>query len=135
MKVTKRLIARHALTNTVFDDCSMQKPPRERRHFRLTWKRNTQLQMIWLWKWLESQSNCNLSRWKDKCLLNLLFCIPNFFKHFKIMVGEALPPLGTSLDCSNACWQNSVWFWEVCFLPFSALRWRSKMNAGYIADE
>ena len=51
------------------------------RDFRLTWRRNTQLQMIWLWKWLESQSNCIFSRWKDKGLFNLLFWIPNFFSN------------------------------------------------------
>jgi len=102
MKVTQRLIARHALTNTVFDRLlnakvtrrdEAQAVPASLRDLRLTWRRNTQLQMIWLWKWLESQSNCIFSRWKDKCLFNLLCWSLIFFKHFKIMVGEALPPL------------------------------------------
>ena len=38
----------------------------------------------WLdWKWLESQSNCILSLWKDKCLINLLFWISIFFQIFQ----------------------------------------------------
>jgi len=83
----ERLIARHALTNVT--DCLMQKPPGERRHtvadplrdFPLTW-RNTQVQINWLWKWLKSYSNCTFSRWKDWCLFNLLFWIPNSFCTF-----------------------------------------------------
>jgi len=65
MKVTERLNARHALTNTVFDRLLNAKATRQEeaqavaaslRDFRQTWRRNTQLQMNWLWKWLESQS-------------------------------------------------------------------------------
>jgi len=64
MKVTERLIAWHALTNTVFDRLLNAKATRWEEtqavatslcDFSLTWRRNMQLQMNWLWKWLESQ--------------------------------------------------------------------------------
>jgi len=45
----------------------------------LTWRRNTQIQLYWLWKWLESYNNCTFSTWKDKFLFNLLFWIPDSF--------------------------------------------------------
>ena len=45
----------------------------------LTWRRNTQIQMYWLRKWLESYNNCSFSTWKDKFLFNLLFWIPDSF--------------------------------------------------------
>ena len=38
--------------------------------------------MYWLWKWLESYNNCTFSTWKDKCLFDLLFWIPNSFCTF-----------------------------------------------------
>jgi len=59
----------------------------------LTWRRNTQIQMYWLWKWLESYNNCTFSTWKDKFLFNLLFWILTRFAHFMIMLGEELPCL------------------------------------------
>ena len=52
------------------------------RDFPLTRRRNTQIQMYWLWKWLESYNNCTFSTWKDKFLFNLLFWIPNSFCTF-----------------------------------------------------
>jgi len=51
------------------------------RNFPLTW-RNTQIQMYWLWKRLESCNKCTFSTLKDKCLFNLLFWIPNSFSTF-----------------------------------------------------
>ena len=51
------------------------------RDFPLTW-RNTQIQMHWLWKWLESYNNCTFSTSRDKFLFNLLFWIPNSFCTF-----------------------------------------------------
>jgi len=48
-------------------------------NFPLTWRRNTQIQMYWLWRWLESYNNCTFSTWKDKFLFNLLFWILNSF--------------------------------------------------------
>ena len=50
--------------------------------FPLSWRRNTQIQMYWLWKWLESYNNCTFSTWKDTFLFNLLFWIPNSFCTF-----------------------------------------------------
>jgi len=78
MKVTERLTARHALTNTVGDRLLNAKATRREeaqavaaslRDIRLTWRKNTL--MDWLWKLLESQSNCTYSRWKDKCFVIL----------------------------------------------------------------
>ena len=82
-------------------NCSMRMPPGERRHKQslppfvtvLTWRRNMQIQMYWLWKWLESYNNCTFSTWKDKFLFNLLFWILTRFAHFMIMLGEELPCL------------------------------------------
>ena len=48
----------------------------------LTWRRNTQIQMYWLLKWLQSYNICTFSTWKDKFLFNLLFWIPNSFCTF-----------------------------------------------------
>jgi len=52
--------------------------------------------MYWLWKWLESCNICTFSTWKDKCLFNLLFWIPNLFCTFHDLVREeptSFPPL------------------------------------------
>jgi len=49
--------------------------------------------MYWLWKWLESYNNCICSTWKDKCLFNLLFWIPNLFCTFHDYGRGAFPPL------------------------------------------
>jgi len=46
--------------------------------------------MYWLRKWLESHNICTFSTWKDKCLFNLLFWIPNLFCTFHDLVGEEL---------------------------------------------
>ena len=48
----------------------------------LTWRRNAQIQIYWLWKWIESYNNCTFSTWKDKFLFNLLFWIPKSFSTF-----------------------------------------------------
>ena len=52
------------------------------RDFPLTWRRNTQIQLYWLWKWLESYNNCTFSTWKDTFLCNLSFWIPKSFCTF-----------------------------------------------------
>ena len=107
----------------------------------LTW-RNTQIQMYWLWKWLESYNNCTFSTWKDKFLFNLLFCIPDSFCTFHDYVRGGTPflasPDGPSLifiiqifeqlSCSEkqSCPETSVLkyffivqdFWATCGLPW-----------------
>jgi len=97
-----KVIARQALTNTVYDKLLNAKATRWEQaqavavslhDFPLTWRRNTQIQMYWLWKWLESYNNCIFSTRKDKCFFNLLFWFPNSFCTFHDCVGEALPPL------------------------------------------
>jgi len=68
----------------------MRKPPDERStssrclrsSLSLTWRRNTQIQMYWLWKWLESYNNCTFSTRKDNFLFSFLFWIPNSFCTF-----------------------------------------------------
>jgi len=56
----------------------------------------------------KSQSNCIFSRWKDKCLFNLLFWIPNFFQTFQDYgrggTTSLASPDGTSLIPSVFCW-------------------------------
>jgi len=52
------------------------------RDFPLSWRRNTQIQMHWLWKWLESYNNCTFSTWKDIFVFSSLFWIPNSFCTF-----------------------------------------------------
>jgi len=47
----------------------------------------------WLWKWWESQSNLHLFTMKGQMFIQFVLVDPYFFKHFKVMVGEALPPL------------------------------------------
>ena len=121
MKVTERLIARHELTNTVFDRLLNTKATRREeaqavaaslRDFRLTWRRNTQLQIIWLWKWLENHRV--IASFHDErtnvysiCYFGSLI----FFKHSKIMVGEALLlllPL-TARHWSPRCFAGVCW--------------------------
>ena len=59
----------------------------------LAWRRNTQIQMYWLWEWLKSCNNCTYSTWNDKFLFNLLFWILYRFAHFMITLEEELPSL------------------------------------------
>ena len=59
----------------------------------LTWRRNTQIQLYWLWNWLESYNNCTFSTWKDKFYSICYFGSLIRFVHFMIMLGEELPSL------------------------------------------
>ena len=61
--------------------------------FPLNWRKNTQIKMYWLWKWLESYNNCTFSTWKDKFVFSLLFWIPNSFCTFHDYGREELPSL------------------------------------------
>jgi len=64
--------------------------------FPLNWRRNTQIQMYWLWKWLESYNNCTFSTWKENLYSVCYFGSLIRFAHFIIMVGGellSLPPL------------------------------------------
>ena len=69
------------------------------RDFPLTWRRNMQIQMHWLWKWSESYNNCTFSKWKDKFIFNFLFWVPNSFYTFHDYVGEQLPSLPPLTAC------------------------------------
>ena len=66
----------------------------------LAWRRNAQIQMYWLWKWLESYNNCTFSTWKDKFLLNLLFWIPESFCTFHDYARGGTPLLACPDDPS-----------------------------------
>ena len=71
------------------------------REFPMAWRRNTQIQMYWLRKWLESYNNCTFSTWKNKWLFNLLCWISNSFCTFHYYGRGGTPSLaspdGTSL--------------------------------------
>ena len=84
------MIPRQALTTTVWQTAQCECHPvrgaqavaASLRDCPVTWRRNTQIQMYWLWKWLESYNNCTFSTRKDIFLFNLLFWIPNSFCTF-----------------------------------------------------
>jgi len=59
----------------------------------LTWRRNTQIQMYWLWRWIESYNNCTFSTWKENFYSICYFESLIRFAHFMIMLGEELPSL------------------------------------------
>jgi len=79
----------------------MRKPPGERSTtsrclpswLPLTSRRNTQIQMYWLWKWLESYNNCTFSTWKDTFYSICYFGSIIRFAHFMVMLREELPSL------------------------------------------
>jgi len=103
MKVTERLIARHTLTKFL-TDCSMRKPPSERRH-----KQSLPPFVTFAWleeeirnfRWFDCENDQNhrvIASFHDErtnvysiCYFGSLI----LFKHFKVMVREALPPLPT----------------------------------------
>jgi len=97
-----KVIARQALTTTVCDKLlnanatrweEAQAVAASLRDCPLTWRRNAQIQMYWLWKWLESYNNSTFSTWKDKFVFNLLFWIPNSFSTFHDYAREEFPSL------------------------------------------
>ena len=57
----------------------------------LTWRRNTQIQMYWLWKWLESSNNCTFSHERTYFYSIYYFGSLIRFAHFMIMLREELP--------------------------------------------
>ena len=87
----------------------------------LTWRRNTQIQMYWLWKWLESHNNCTFSTWKDKFLFNLLFWIPDSFCTFHDYARGGTTYLA-SPDGPSLIFYHSD-FWTTFFLWKTKLPW------------
>ena len=87
----------------------------------LTWRRNTQIQMYWLWKWLESYNNCTYSTWKDKFLFNLLFWIPDSFCTFHDY-GRVGTPFLASPDGPSLIFYHSD-FWTTFLLWKTELPW------------
>ena len=85
------------------------------RDFPLTRRRNTQIQMYWLWKWLESYNNCTFSTWKDKFLFNLLFWIPNSFCTFHDYGRGGTPSLASPDGPSLIFYYSDFW---TTFLPW-----------------
>ena len=100
----------------------MRKPPCERSTssrclpswLPLTWRRYTQIQMYWPWKWLESYNNCTFSTWKDKCLCNLLFWIPNSFCTFHDYGRGGTPFLASSDGPSLIFYYSDFWTNQSC---------------------
>ena len=89
--------------------------------FPLTWRRNTQIQMYWLWKWLESHNNCTFSTWKDIFLFNFIFWIPNSFSTFHDYARGGTPFLA-SPDGPSLIFYHSD-FWTTFLLCKTALPW------------
>ena len=87
----------------------------------LTWRRNTQIQMYWLWKWLKSYNKCTFSTWKDKFLFNLLFWIPDSFCTFHDYARGGTPFLA-SPDGPSLIFYHSD-FWTTFLLWKSELPW------------
>jgi len=75
----------------------------------LTWRRNTQIQMYWLWKWLESYNNCTFSTWKDKFSFNLLFWIPISFRAFHDYARGGTPFLASADGPSLIFYHSDFW--------------------------
>jgi len=91
------------------------------RDFPLTWRRNTLIQMHWLWKWLESYNNCTFSTWKDKFLFNLLFWIPHSFCTFHDYARVGTPFLAFPDGLSLIFYHSD--FWTTFFLWKTELPW------------
>jgi len=91
------------------------------RDYPLTWRRNTQIQMHWLWKWLESYNNCTFSKWKDIFLFNFLLWIPNSFCTFHDYARGGTPFLSAP-DGPSLIFYHSD-FWTTFLLFKTALPW------------
>ena len=65
------------------------------RDFPLSWRRNTQIQMYWLWKWLESYNNCTFQHERIYLYWVCYFGSLIRFAYFMIMAEKhpSLPPL------------------------------------------
>jgi len=85
--------------------------------FPLNWRKNTQIKMYWLWKWLESYNNCTFSTWKDKFVFSLLFWIPNSFCTFHDY-GRGGTSFLASPDCSSLIFHHSDF--KTTFFPWKA---------------
>ena len=123
------IIARQALTNTVCDKLLKAKATRWEEakavaasllEFPLAWRRNTQIQMYWLWKWLESYNNWIFSTWKDKCLFNLIFWIPNSFHTFHYYGRVGTPSLSSQ-------WRHVTDFLSLRILNNLRLPWKTAL--------
>ena len=124
------MIARQALTTTVCDKLLNANAPQweeaqtvvaSLRDCPLTWRRNTQIQMYWLWKWLESYNTCTFSAWKDKFIFNLLFWIPNSFCTFHDYAKGGTPFFASSVVPSLIFYHSD--FWTTFFLWKTELAW------------
>jgi len=87
----------------------------------LTWRRNTQIQMYWLWRWLESYNSCTFSTWKDKFVFTFLFWIPNLFCTFHDY-GRGGTPFLASPDGPSRIFYHSD-FWTTILLWKTELPW------------
>jgi len=129
------VIARQALTTTICDKQLNANATRweeaqavvvSLRDCPLTWRRNTQIQMYWLWKWLESYNNCTFSTWKDKFLFSLLFWIPNSFCTFHDYARGGTPflafPDGPALIFYHSDFWTTFFLWKT-ELPWNFLLW------------
>jgi len=88
---------------------------------RLTWRRNTQIQIYWLWTWLGSYNNCTFSTWKDIFLFNLLFRIPNSFCSFHDYAKRGTPFLASPDGLSLIFYHSD--FWTTFLLWKTELSW------------
>ena len=96
-----KVIARQALTTTVCDTLLNANFTRWEEHKQsvppswlpLNWRRNTQIQMYWLWKWLENTIIAPFQHERTNFYSICYFGSQIRFAHFMIMLGEELPSL------------------------------------------
>jgi len=101
--------------------------------FPLNWRRNAQIQMYWLWKWLESYNHCTFSTWNDKFVFSLLFWVPDSFCTFHDY-GRGGTPFLASSDGPSLIFHHSE-FWTT-FLPWKTeLPWNFSLcwNVFYLS--
>jgi len=70
--------------------------------------------MYWLWKWLKSYNNCTFSTWKDKCLFNFLFWIPDSFCTFHYHGRGGTPSLASPDGASLIFYHSEFWTTSAC---------------------
>jgi len=92
----------------------------------LTWRRNTQIQMYWLRKWLESYNNCTFSTWKDMLFFNLLLWIPNLFCKFHDYARGGTPFLASPDRPSLMFYHSDIW--TTFLLCKTALPWNFSLR-------
>ena len=128
-----KVIARQALTTTVCDTLLNANFTRWEEHKQsvppswlpLNWRRNTQIQMYWLWKWLENTILAPFQHERTNFYSICYFGSQIRFAHFMIMLGEELPSLPL-LTARHWFFYHSD-FWTTFLLCKTVLPWNSPL--------